>query len=104
MQYTVYSPWGSWTPRVDVSWQSQMDFNPAPGASAPPPAYTIMPYALTNMQLAYASNDGKWSAIFSVTNLSDKFYYYQLFGGGEVNISSNVGPPREFHFNIRRDF
>lgn len=104
LQYTINSGWGAFTPRVDVSWQSQMDFDPAPGAESPQPAYTIMPYALTNAQLAYASSDGKWSAIFSVTNLSDKFYYYQLFGGGEVNISSNVGPPREFHFSVRRDF
>jgi outer membrane receptor protein involved in Fe transport len=39
-----------------------------------------------------------------VTNLTDKFYYYQLFNGGAVNIASNVAPPRMFYFSVRRDF
>jgi iron complex outermembrane recepter protein len=104
VQYTIDTPRGAFTPRLDVSWQSQMDFDPAPGFEAPQPAYTIKAYALLNGQINYAAPDGKWTATLAVTNLTDRFYYYQLFGGGAVNISSNVGPPREVHFSVRRDF
>jgi iron complex outermembrane recepter protein len=104
VQYAINTPRGIFTPRLDVSWQSQMDFDPSPGAEAPQPGYIIHPYALLNGQIGYTASDSKWSAILSVTNLTNKFYYYQLFGGGAVNISSNVAPPREVHFSVRRDF
>ena len=39
-----------------------------------------------------------------MTNMTNKFYYYQLFTGGAVNVSSNVAPPREFFLRVRRDF
>jgi iron complex outermembrane recepter protein len=104
VQYAINTPKGVFTPKLDVSWQSQVDFDPAPGAESASPAYTIKPYALLNGQIGYTAPDGKWSSILSVTNLTNKFYYYQLFGGGAVNVSSNVAPPREVHFTIRRDF
>jgi len=87
-----------------VSWQSQQDFDPAPGAEAPQPQYVIKPYSVANAQLEFIPRDSKWTATLAVTNLADKFYYYQLFGGGAINISSNVAPPREYHFTVRRDF
>ena len=98
------TPYGTFTPRFDVSWQSQQDFDPAPGAEAPQPDYIIKPHALMNAQLEYIPREGKWTATLAVTNLANKFYYYQLFGGGAVNISSNVVPPREVHFTLRHDF
>ena len=104
VQYAFDTPYGSITPRFDVSWQSQQDFDPAPGAEAPQPQYVIKPYSVANAQLEFIPRDSKWTATLAVTNLADKFYYYQLFGGGAINISSNVAPPREYHFTVRRDF
>jgi iron complex outermembrane receptor protein len=104
VQYAIGTPYGTFTPRFDVSWQSQQDFDPAPGAEAPTPGFIIKAYALMNGQLEYTPKEGKWSAILSVTNLANKFYYYQLFNGGAVNISSNVAPPREVHFTLRHEF
>jgi iron complex outermembrane recepter protein len=104
VQYAIGTPYGTFTPRFDVSWQSQQDFDPAPGAEAPQPGYIIKAYALMNGQLEYVPREGKWTATLSVTNLANKFYYYQLFGGGAVNVSSNVAPPREVHFTLRHEF
>jgi len=104
VQYAFESAIGTITPRVDVSWQSQQDFDPAPGAEAPQPEFIIKPYAIANAQIDYVPVQGKWTATAGVTNLSDKFYYYQLFNGGAVNIASNVAPPRMFYFSVRRDF
>lgn len=104
VQYSMDSEIGTFTPRVDVSWQSQQDFDPAPGAEAPGPQFIIKPYAIANAQVDYIPTEGKWTATAGVTNLTDKFYYYQLFSGGAINISSNVAPPREYFFSVRRDF
>lgn len=104
LKYAMESAIGTFTPRVDVSWQSQQDFDPAPGAEAPQPLYTIKPYAIANAQVDYGPAQGKWTATAGVTNLTNKFYYYQLFGGGAINVSSNVAPPREYFFSVRRDF
>ncbi len=104
VQYAFPSAIGTTTPKLDWSWQSQQDFDPAPGAEAPQPAYTIHSYGILNAQVEYIPPKGKWSLVASVTNLTNKFYYYYLFGGGAVNISSNVAPPREFHFTLRHDF
>jgi len=104
VQYAIPSQYGTTTPKLDWSWQSQQDFDPAPGAEAPQPQWIIHPYGILNAQVEYIPPKGKWSFIASVTNLTNKFYYYYLFNGGAVNISSNVAPPREFHFTLRHDF
>ena len=64
----------------------------------------IKAYSIFNGQITYAPADSKWTAVASVTNITNKFYYYQLFNGGAVNVSSNVVPPREFFLRVRRDF
>jgi iron complex outermembrane receptor protein len=104
LQYTINSDHGSFTPRLDWNWQSEVTFDPAPGVEAAQPQYIIPNYSIFNAQVEYAAPGGKWSAIFKVTNLTDKFYYYQLFNGAQINISSTVAPPREYHFTLRRDF
>lgn len=102
--YTIPTPHGSVTPRLDWNWQSEVTFDPAPAAEAATAPYIIFPYGILNAQLTYEPPDSKWSALFQVTNLTDKFYYYQLFNGAQINLSSTVAPPREFHFILRRDF
>lgn len=104
VQYAVDTPRGSFTPRLDWSWQSEVTFDPAPAAEAALPQYIIHPYSVFNAQLEYDPPDSKWSALLKVTNLTDKFYYYQLFSGAVVSLASTVAPPREFHFTVRREF
>jgi iron complex outermembrane receptor protein len=102
-QYNLPFTWGDITPRVDWTFQTAQTFNPSASVPATPD-YTVNAYSIFNGQISYTPKDSKWSAIFSVTNLTNKFYYYQIFGGGLVNISSNVAPPREFFLRVRRDF
>ena len=104
VQYTIPTSLGAVTPRLDWSWQSQQDFNSAPGASAPSPDFIIRPYSVWNGQISYAPSNSNWSMVFAVTNLTNEYYYYQLFQGQVVDISSNVAPPREFSITLRRDF
>lgn len=104
VQYTIDTEHGAFTPRLDWNWQSEVTFDPAPAVEAAQREYTIGSYGILNAQVSYDPPDSKWSALFRVTNLTDKFYYYQLFNGGEINLSSTVAPPREFEFSLRREF
>jgi iron complex outermembrane recepter protein len=102
-QYNLPFTWGDITPRLDWTFQTAQTFNPSASVPATPD-YTVNAYSIFNGQISYTPKDSKWSTVFSVTNLTNKFYYYQIFGGGLVNISSNVAPPREFFLRVRRDF
>jgi iron complex outermembrane receptor protein len=104
IRYDIETSVGTFTPRLDWNWVSEANFGPASGRQAPTEDFTIHGYSLFNAGIEYASPDGDWSAIFSVTNLADKFYYYQLFNGTQTNISGPVGPPREFSLTLRRKF
>lgn len=104
VRYDLETSLGTFTPRVDWSWQSRQTFDPASGAIAPRPEFTIGAYSLWNAGIEFKPKDSSWSANLSVTNLTDKFYYYQLFNGTVLAISSPVGPPREFSLTVRRDF
>jgi hypothetical protein len=55
--YEIGTPLGSFTPRIDWTWQSQQDFDPASNIRAPLPIYIIKPYSLWNAQLMYKPND-----------------------------------------------
>jgi len=94
---------GTFTPRIDWSWQSQADYNPAPQSGPPTDFYIIHPYGIWNAQLAYKSPEDKWSAIFEVTNLANKWYHYQVYTGS-VDSYTRVAPPREFRVSLRRQF
>jgi iron complex outermembrane receptor protein len=104
IRYDIETGMGTFTPRVDWNWVSEANFGPASGSQAPTEDFTIHGYSLFNAGIEYKAPDGDWSAILSVTNLTDKFYYYQLFNGTQTNISGPVGPPREFSLTIRRSF
>jgi iron complex outermembrane recepter protein len=104
VQYTLpFLANSTLTPRLDWTFQTAQTFNPSTTLPADP-NYTIGSYSIFNGSLTYTPNESKWSAVFSVTNMANKFYYYQLFTGGAVNVSSNVAPPREFFLRVRRDF
>jgi iron complex outermembrane receptor protein len=104
IRYEIETGFGTITPRFDWNWVSEVNFGPASGRMAPTEDFTIHAYSLFNAGIEYESLDGDWSAILSVTNLADKFYYYQLFNGTQTNISGPVGPPREALLTLRRSF
>ncbi len=102
--YDLETSLGTFTPRIDWQWTSKANFGPCSGSCAPTPDFTIPAYSLFNAGLEYRAKGGDWSAVLSVTNLTDKFYFYQLFNGTQTNISSPVGPPREISLTVRRNF
>jgi len=103
LSYDVQTSFGTITPRIDWTWQSQQDYEPQPHLRAPRDVFIIHPYSIWNAQIAYESPDRDWSATLSVTNLADKYYHYQVLLG-TLNAQTRVAPPREFALTIKRSF
>ena len=103
VSYDIDTSIGTFTPRLDWSWQSQQDYDPTPQVGAPAPLYVIHPYSIWNAQIAYKAPDGKWSAILQATNLADKWYHYQVYTGS-IDTYTRIAPPREFMLTVRRQF
>jgi iron complex outermembrane receptor protein len=103
VSYDVNTSIGTFTPRIDWNWQSQQDYDPSSQSRAPLPIYVIKPYSIFNAQLAYQSPDRKWTATFSVNNLANRFYYYQVLQG-TLDAQTRLAPPREFVLTLRRTF
>jgi iron complex outermembrane receptor protein len=103
LSYGIQTAFGTFTPRVDWNWQSQQDYDPSSQLRAPLPIYVIKPYSLWNAQIAFAAAQSNWSATLAVTNLTDKFYYYQVLQG-TLNAQTRLAAPREFSLSIRKDF
>ncbi len=103
VSYDIETNVGTFTPRLDWTWQSQQDYDPAPGNHGPEAIFVIPAYSLWNAQLAYKAPDDDWSATLSVTNLSDKWYHYQVLRGS-INAQTRVGNPREFMLSVRKNF
>jgi iron complex outermembrane receptor protein len=103
VSYDIDTKVGTFTPRVDWSWQSKQTFDPSAALHAPDPDFVIKPYSLWNAQVAYESPDRNWSAVLQVTNLADKYYHFQLLRGS-INKQTRVGAPREWLLTLRRNF
>ena len=92
---------GSITPRLDVSYQGRV----VDGSN--PTAYnTISPYALLNARLTWRSADRDLDVALSVTNLTNKLYYYNktdLIALGGTAIGTPAAP-RELLLTVRRSF
>ncbi|MEI9852437.1 MAG: TonB-dependent receptor [Sphingomonas sp.] len=101
--YDIETPAGTFTPRLDWNWQSQQDYKANPSIGAPAGLEIIKAYSLWNAQIAYAVPDSAWTATLSVTNLADKYFYYQPIIGG-LNTQVRMGAPREFSLTVRRTF
>ena len=102
-QYTFHlASWGRLTPRLDWNYQSKMTFN---GNLATPatPLVTAPAYGVANARVTYAApND--WTLSVAVTNLFDKFYYYNKFALNGFAYSGVPSRPREVIVTLRRDF
>ncbi len=110
---------GSITPRLDVTATSRIYFAtysdtagvpppvPTGGLTHPSGGFGYQPgYMLVNGRITWTAPDGKWSTAFSVSNLTNKEYFYgklALYGllGRE---QGNVAPPRQWLVTVRRDF
>ena len=134
VQYTAdMGGMGSLTPRLDVQTISRVyyeTFNDtcsvavAPGAACP--AASIVPppvptgglsnpagglgyqpgYTLLNARLTWAAPDGKWSVAGSVSNLTDKSYFYGKLALGALlgREQGNIAPPRQWLVTVKRNF
>jgi len=101
--------YGTITPRIDVSYSSEMAANnsrPAPGS--PGDLYGRIPsYTLTNARLTWRSEDENWAVSLAVTNLFDEYYFLQTFDltqAGSGIITGNPARPREWALSVRRSF
>jgi iron complex outermembrane receptor protein len=102
--YAFNLPGGSsLTPRVDVTFQSEVFFdviNQTPGAITPS-------RYLTNGRVQWDAANGKWAVAFEGTNLTNKEYYVSLFdlrAFGEGMESGQPGAPREWAVNVHYKF
>jgi iron complex outermembrane receptor protein len=104
VQYEIASKIGVFTPRLDWVYQSEMTFNPSAQTSSPKPLYIVPGRSVVNARLTYEPNDAKWAFVFSATNLTNKYYYWDLFTGSGFDTTGNLAPPREFKFSAHRNF
>ena len=92
------------TPRLDWVYQSKSTFDPASSVEPPAAQYTIGGRSVFNAQVTVQKVDSPWSVIGQVTNLTNKYYLYELFTGSTVATAGVVAPPREFTVTVRRQF
>ena len=104
VQYALHYFQGMFTPRVDWVYQSESTFDPESALIAPRPLYTLGGRSTFNAQATFALDNSKWSFLFNVTNLTNKYYLYELFTGSTVALAGVAAPPREFKFTARRAF
>jgi len=108
IQYEIETPIGSFTPRLDVEYQSKLFSNPLQRivAGFAKPFSQVDAYTLINARLTWALPDHAWSLALSVTNLTDKAYFYNkgdLFSA-QGTVQGQPGRPREWALTLKRDF
>jgi iron complex outermembrane receptor protein len=93
---------GTFTPRIDVSYQDQMyaDANNRP-------TNLIGSYTLVNARLTWRSAQEAWELALEGTNLTDEYYYVTLFdltGSAAGYVHGQPSRPREFALTVKRNF
>jgi iron complex outermembrane receptor protein len=93
---------GTFTPRIDVSYQDQMyaDANNRP-------TNLIDSYTLVNARLTWRSALDAWELALEGTNLTDEYYYVTLFdltGAAAGYVHGQPSRPREFALTVKRNF
>jgi iron complex outermembrane receptor protein len=129
--------YGSITPRMDAQVISRVYFipitascssNPGPGNPCPPgdivnPNKQILVstdasgvagglnyqpgYTLLNGRITWIAPDNKWSVALSVSNLTDKVYFYGKLALAVNSLGreqGNIAPPRQWLVTVRKDF
>ncbi len=75
--------------------------------STPVPILGRQPgYSTFDARLTYDSPDGGWTAAFAVYNLTNQFYYVNMFGllSSYGNLDATPSLPRTYMFTIKRSF
>lgn len=90
---------GSLTPRLDYNYEAER--RPAVSNAAGVPSYGLL-----NARLAWDSAGREWQVAVAVTNLTDKYYFNNVFDlatfGGWT--TAQVGRPREWTLSARKTF
>jgi iron complex outermembrane receptor protein len=101
---------GGWlTPRVDAFYQSHRTNGPI-NAPQLDPQWTIGGYTLLNGRIAYDTAEGDWQIALTATNLTNKFYWYQLGaattaqGAPADARAGNPGAPRQWAISVKKNF
>ena len=93
---------GTLTPRLDYTYRSSIQT-----LAINTPLTELPDLSLMNLRLAWKNPSSDWSAVLSVTNLQDKFYYESQFGNGEpvnFSITRKPGWPRVVFLTLKRSF
>ena len=92
---------GTFTPRLDVAYTSEV-FSNAVNA----PTNFIDAYTTSNARLTWRSANDAWEAALEVTNLTDEYYYVTLFDlwGPAGYIHGQPSRPRESAITFKRSF
>ncbi len=102
LQHEFVTSVGSFTPRVDVSFQDDMFTAPDNTVVG-----QIDSYTLVNARLTWSSTDGDWQASLEGRNLSDELFYTSktdaLPGLGGAAYGA-PGLPRMYTFSVKRRF
>jgi iron complex outermembrane receptor protein len=96
---------GRITPRVDWTYQSDMETNIPNGVTGFLYGH-VDSRGLVNLRVPYISPEGDWEAAVAVTNVADKFYYSNKYDRytQSGNAYGAPGRPREFLFSVKRNF
>ena len=101
-QYEIALPGGSsLTPRLDFTWQSEMFNEPTNNPRSAQPSYGVLDGRVT-----WRSSDRSWEAAVFVTNLTNKFYWYNISDGQNTFgvISGQPARPREWAVSVKKNF
>ncbi|MGZ6015092.1 MAG: TonB-dependent receptor [Phenylobacterium sp.] len=114
---------GALTPRLDANVISRVYFIPIANVNGAPPDKSILlstaasgvaggldyqpGYTMLNGRLTWNAPDGKWSVSGSVSNLTNKVYFYGKLALAVYSLGreqGNIAPPRQWLLTVRRDF
>ncbi|HZL92156.1 MAG TPA: TonB-dependent receptor [Vicinamibacterales bacterium] len=93
---------GSFTPRFDFAYTSEVYAN-----AVNAPTNLIEDYTLANFRLTWRSGDDAWQVALEGTNLTDEYYYVTLFdltGAAAGYIHGQPSRPREWAMSLKRNF
>lgn len=103
VQYDIMMGSGYLTPRVDWAYVSKMTFNGNP-ATPVTPLVTAPGYSVFNGRLSYTLPEQGVTLAFTVSNMFDKFFWYNKFAQNGFAISGAPSRPREWQFSVKKSF
>jgi iron complex outermembrane receptor protein len=103
VQYHIpLGAWGTITPRLDANTRSEVWTNAVNG-----PLNRIGGYTVYNARITAKPEKGDWEFSLEALNLTDKFYYVNVFdltGAGGGSVTGTPNPPLEVALEIKHTF